>query len=81
MNEDEARALAANHADTHLADLEPTSWRVTAFDGGWYLVPQGDHLRWRTGVIGLVVTDDGAVHEESTSQPPSIVIDRYRRAP
>ena len=78
IDRDTATGLAAAHGSRHLPDLGPRTWRPTRFDGGWLMTPEGDDLRWRTGVVCLVVLDDGSVHQESSSVAPSLLIERYR---
>ena len=77
MDETEAMTAAMAHASQHLDALGDRSWRATRFDGGWLMNAEGDDLARRTGVPCLIVLDDGTVHEESSSLPPSMLIARY----
>lgn len=75
-----AAALATEYGSRRLPDLGERSWRPTRFDGGWLLTAEGEDLRRRTGVSCLVLLDDGTMHEESSSLPPDLLIERYGRA-
>ena len=77
MDEAEAVTAARAHADRHVDALVDRSWRATRFDGGWLMNAEGEDLARRTGVPCLIVLDDGTVHEESSSLPPSMLISRY----
>ena len=77
MNEADAAAAAKAYGDEHLPRLGARTWRMTPFNGGWLATPEGDDLRWRTGVPCLVVLVDGTVHRESSSDPPQWVIAKY----
>lgn len=80
MNLAEATIAVAAHAAEHLPELGDRSWRLTAFDGGWLATPEGDDLRWRTGLPCLVVVDDGTIHLESSSLPPPALLAKYARS-
>jgi len=78
MNETEAAELAANYANEKVTELQNRAWKGTGFDGGWIMVPQGEDLSWSLGLMNLVVTDEGTIHEESSSSPPSELVARYQ---
>ncbi|MGI9613526.1 MAG: hypothetical protein ACR2QO_11485 [Acidimicrobiales bacterium] len=80
MNRAEATIAVAAHAAEHLSDLGDRSWRLTAFDGGWLATPEGDDLRWRTGLACLVVLADGTIHQESSSLAPPALFAKYARS-
>lgn len=77
MNDAEASAAAETFARASIPELADRTWRVTAFDGCWLATPEGDDLRWRTGLVSLVVLPDGTVHRESSSVPPLTLVEKY----
>ncbi len=81
MNETEAIAAARRHADAFPPyegrRWEDREWKATRFGGGWLLNPVGEDLAWRTGVVCLVVMDDGQIHQESSSLPPPTLMAKY----
>lgn len=81
MNEIEAVAAAEAHAARELPELGSRTWRATRFAGGWLANPIGEDLARRTGVPCLVLLDDGAIHIESSSLPPSMLIAKYVQSP
>ena len=81
MNDAEARAAVDAYARSSIPELADRSWRLTGFDGGWLATPEGDDLRWRTGLVCLVVLPDGTIHEESSSTPPPTLVERYGSSP
>ncbi len=78
MDESSAAERARTYGAENLPDLGVREWKGTAFAGGWLMTAAGDDIAWNTGVICLIVLDDGTIHEESSSLPPSMVMDRYR---
>lgn len=80
LSEADAIAVAVAHAAANLPELGERPWRATRFPGGWLTNPEGDDLARRTGVPCLVVLDDGTVHVESSSLPPSMLIAKHAEA-
>lgn len=86
MNETEAVEAARRYVAGIEDKLDPNDgklrlsgreWSADRFAGGWLLQPQGEDLRWRTGVVCLMVMDDGQIHRESSSRPPQALMDAY----
>lgn len=73
----EATERARDYAARHLHGLGDRRWRATRFATGWLLNAEGDDLEWRTGVPCIIVLDDGSVHQDSSSLPPSMLFAKY----
>ncbi len=74
--EQEAAVLAEAYSQRHRL-LEPRPWRGHPFAGGWILYPQGEDLAGWTGVICLVVLDEGRVFTDNGSTEPAVLVARY----
>ncbi len=57
--------------------LDPRHWRGDPFAGGWILHPEGEDLAGWTGVICLVVLDDGRVFTDNGSTERAVLVARY----
>ncbi len=77
MNEVDAAAAAEAYARDSIPELADRTWRLTAYDRGWLATPEGDDLRWLTGLPCLVILRDGSVHRESSSIPPPSLLAKY----
>ncbi len=75
--EHEAAERAETYNTAHMPDLGPRTWKGESFPGGWLMNPQGEDLEWRTGVVCLIVLDDGRIIEESSSMPPDWIIAKH----
>lgn len=74
--EQEAAALAEAYSRRHRL-LEPRPWRGDRFDGGWIVYPLGEDLEGWTGVVCLVVLDDGRIVTDNGSTPRDVLVGRY----
>ncbi len=74
--EQEAQAEAEAYSQRHRL-LEPRQWRGDPFDGGWIVHPLGEDLKGWTGVVCLVVLDDGRIFTDNGSTPREVLVGRY----
>ncbi|MEZ5409626.1 MAG: hypothetical protein R2761_16475 [Acidimicrobiales bacterium] len=74
--EQEAADLAEAFSRRHRL-LEPRRWRGDPFAGGWIVHPEGEDLQGWTGVVCLVVLDDGRIFTDNGSTPREELVGRY----
>lgn len=74
--DEEAVELAESYSRRHRL-LEPRPWRGDPFDGGWIVHPLGEDLDGWTGVVCLVVLDDGRIFTDNGSAPREELVARY----
>jgi len=74
--EEEAVELAEAYSRHHRL-LEPRRWRGDPFDGGWIVHPLGEDLEGWSGVVCLVVLDDGRIFTDNGSTPRHELVGRY----
>ncbi len=80
QTEDEAAEQAeAYNRQRKLLGLR--SWKGQGFAGGWLMMPQGEDLIGYTGVVCLVVLDDGRIFHENSSMASDWIIARYLDTP
>jgi len=74
--EQEAARLAEAYSQHHRL-LEPRRWRGDPFDGGWIVHPLGEDLEGWSGVVCLIVLDDGRIFTDNASTPREELVGRY----
>jgi hypothetical protein len=74
--EPEAAELADAYSQRHKV-LGQRSWRGERFSRGWIMAPEGEDLDGWTGVVCLIVLDDGRIFLDNLSSSHSSMIDRY----
>lgn len=74
--EQEAAALADAYSQRHRL-LGHRRWRGVPLPGGWILHPLGEDLDGWSGVLCLVVLDDGRIFTDNGSTPHEVLVGRY----